>query len=441
LRVDGELVLGAPTVSGFPTQPWVVLENSSAYGVLGTGDVQVTIEGEGSIDCSGLTLGHNTGAIKLFSASGCRVQGIEIKGNTLYGVALGNVQEVFIMDNMFDEDTVSAVVKVPGSRLDTVAITDNVARTFPAYTNLSSPINPDGLSTVFMHNPAVDTTIYKSLLPQRATLEGAFSGSGGYVHPLSPPNCFYSVSASGSASGTVLQQSGTSSSITVNPFTIVWPDKTLTYAGPSGGLLPTTHGITTYHVFVDDPYRDGNTATIRYGVTTQIKDLTSSAGRYYLGTVIMTAAGSVTGTTGGMIPPGCISITATTTSGGGGASGTNPYDIGCTLIGLVPASGYITIIPMVRQVIYASGFVPSQAWCRLTASGTVVLAINKVPAGVVANTVRVGTITYSAGQNFATFSGGPVTYDIRDVIEVVGPNTIDPTLSDIGYIITGTKTS
>ena len=380
-------------------------------------------------------------------ASGTLDYGIAIDGNTILGclqggIQLGNLADALITNNTIEGNS-QGIVRASGTTLLTTSIFNNVVKgnviDFPVATLATSPIYNDGTSTATMYNPAIDRILYSSFVYQQPTIEGVQGGVGGLVYPPDPPNSFYSVSASGNASGTVVQQSGTSSSIVVNPFTIVWPDKTVTYGPPSGGLLTTTHGLTTYHVFVDDPYRDGNSATIRYGTTVQIRDLTSAAGRYYLGTVIMTAAGSVAGSVGGMIPPGTITITSVSSSTGSStASGSNLYDIGCTIMGLVPPSGYILVVPFVRAIVYASGWGPSLAWCHITASGTVVLTINKITAGV-GSLAQVGTITYTSGQPFATLAGGGLTYNIRDVMVVIGPTSLDSTLADIGFVLSGTR--
>lgn len=85
LRLDGQLIVGSN--GGFASNPWVAIENYSAYPILAsTNDQNVTIEGAGFINCNSTALGKSVGAIKFQGVSGCKIKDIGIQQNNLYGV-------------------------------------------------------------------------------------------------------------------------------------------------------------------------------------------------------------------------------------------------------------------------------------------------------------------------------------------------------------------
>ncbi len=84
LRLDGQLKLGSN--GSFLSNPWVILENYSAYSILGTGDVDVSIEGQGIFNCNFSALSHSVGAVKFQGVSGCKIQDVAIQQQNNYGI-------------------------------------------------------------------------------------------------------------------------------------------------------------------------------------------------------------------------------------------------------------------------------------------------------------------------------------------------------------------
>jgi hypothetical protein len=110
------------------------------------------------------------------------------------------------------------------------------------------------------------------------------------------------------------------------------------------------------------------------------------------------------------------------------------YTIGCTYDGNLPPNFTLVIVPLDQAVTYAAALAPSQGYLQTATTATVVLTMY-------ANGTSFGTMTFAAGGQVATFSGGSVSYPVGTVISVMTPASIDATASNLGFTLSGQKAS
>lgn len=367
-------------------------------------------------------------------AVGIRVAGNTIKESAQTGIGIGNISDATIDGNMV-EGNIGGIAKT-GGVLTNVSVLNNIVLNntsfdLPPISTTASPAYNDGSSTVLMWNPATDRQIYQSWLGRQPSVEGNTSGAGGYVFPPAPPTTLYSVTPQSATATSPIRQSGSSASYFIDPFYIQWSDKTILYAGyvdQSGAqvLVTPPHGFTTYHVFVDDPYRDGNLVFLQYGVTTLLQDLATSAGRYYLGSIVLTADGGAVGGPGGMMPPGATFVLPTT----------QPYDIAGEFTGAIPGTYKVMPqLPMVRPVNFAGNFAGSRGSLETAPTSTLQFTISK-------NGTQIGTMQFAAASTSATFTtingGAAFSFAIGDRLSVTSVQA-DVSATDLGFILRGTR--
>jgi hypothetical protein len=110
------------------------------------------------------------------------------------------------------------------------------------------------------------------------------------------------------------------------------------------------------------------------------------------------------------------------------------YTIGCTMPGTPPPNYSLVVIPLDQSVTYAQNLAPSQGYLQTITTAAIVITFY-------ANGTSFGTMTFAAGAQVATFTGGSVSYPVGTVITVVTPNSIDLTASGLGFTLSGQKAS
>lgn len=371
--------------------------------------------------------------VGLVPAAGVRIAGNVVMDSAQIGIGIGNLQDAIVESNVV-EGNVGGLVRT--GQLVNVSILNNlvngnISYDIPDPTSGASPVYNDGTSTVLMWNPAIDRQLYQSWVTQTPMVEGSESGTGGFVYPPAPPTSMYAVLPASASETSPIRQNGSAASYYVDPFSIQWPDKLIAYAGvidlSTGLLTPVTptHGYTLYHVFVDDPYRNGDVSQIQFGVTTQLADLATSAGRYYLGSILLDSSGGAVGTQGGMLPAGAVLTVPTT----------QPYDVAGIYTGGIPASFKIMPqLPMVRAVNFPANFLGSQGSLETAPTAQLDFTIKK-------NGTSIGTMTFAASSTVATFttSGLPISMMIGDRLSVTASSSADASAADLGFILKGTR--
>lgn len=112
-----------------------------------------------------------------------------------------------------------------------------------------------------------------------------------------------------------------------------------------------------------------------------------------------------------------------------------PYDLTLWWYGKPPGSQVLLRVKLARAVTFADDFTGSTcAAADVAATASAAFLIKK-------NGTQIGTATYGAGGNVATFSttGGAVSYAAGDLLEVVAPATPDATLEGIAIVLAGTR--
>ena len=101
-----------------------------------------------------------------------------------------------------------------------------------------------------------------------------------------------------------------------------------------------------------------------------------------------------------------------------------------------PANSAIIIrVPFARTVVFAGNFSGSYFSASANATGSTVFDVQKNGSSIGSVTIGAGGIT----ATFATTSSNPVTFNAADVLMIVAPGSADATLSDPGFVLTGTR--
>jgi hypothetical protein len=110
-----------------------------------------------------------------------------------------------------------------------------------------------------------------------------------------------------------------------------------------------------------------------------------------------------------------------------------PYDLAATYPGAPAASALMLRIPLARAVVFPAGLTGSRGTATANATGTTVFNIQL-------NGATVGTMTFAAGASTATFTAASAIGAVAgDVISVLAPATPDATLTDVGFVLSGTR--
>ncbi len=151
-----------------------------------------------------------------------------------------------------------------------------------------------------------------------------------------------------------------------------------------------------------------------------------------------TGSSGTPGPTGNTGPTGTAGTSSATGATGptGPVAATGPFDPAIFWPGVPPAS-QIVRIAVPRSAVFLPGFTFSVGVARTASTGTAVVNVNQVVAGV--PTLR-GTITFTASVNGVPASGAGMTVVNGDVIEFVFPASPDATLADVAITLFGTRT-
>jgi len=109
-----------------------------------------------------------------------------------------------------------------------------------------------------------------------------------------------------------------------------------------------------------------------------------------------------------------------------------PYDIAGSVIGKATASALILTFKLPRACTLDANFSGSTAYAAEAATESSVFSINK-------NGSQIGTITYAAASDTATFSTqAAISLTAGDVLSIVAPATPDATLSGVAFTLAAT---
>lgn len=81
---------------------------------------------------------------------------------------------------------------------------------------------------------------------------------------------------------------------------------------------------------------------------------------------------------------------------------------------------------------FAANLQGSQANAGATSTGTAVIALLR-------NGTQFATLTFTSGQSAGTFLGPQTTFQVGDVLELIAPSTIDPTLAHLAISLIGSR--
>jgi hypothetical protein len=110
------------------------------------------------------------------------------------------------------------------------------------------------------------------------------------------------------------------------------------------------------------------------------------------------------------------------------------YDIAGGAIGMPTAGAIVTRFAVVRSFYFKHNFADSQGIAEVPATADATFLIQK-------NDVTIGTMTFAAGSEFASFSSsGEEYFSIRDSLTVIAPDPQDTTLSGLEWTLVGILT-
>jgi hypothetical protein len=116
-----------------------------------------------------------------------------------------------------------------------------------------------------------------------------------------------------------------------------------------------------------------------------------------------------------------------------GSSAAQPYDLGVSWSGTLPASQVLLRYPFPRAVTFPAGLISSQAVSLAPATGTTTLTLAK-------NGTPIGTINFAAAATSGTFTlSSLVSFVAGDLLTLTAPDPADATLADLGIALAGIR--
>ena len=111
-----------------------------------------------------------------------------------------------------------------------------------------------------------------------------------------------------------------------------------------------------------------------------------------------------------------------------------PYDLGFQLPGIPLANATYLIWEFPRTVVFPANFSGSQGKCLNNPTSTATFTIKK-------NGSNAGTAAISTGGvfTFTTTGGTTLTFNSGDYMTIVTPTVQDITLTDVGWVMAGTR--
>ena len=114
-------------------------------------------------------------------------------------------------------------------------------------------------------------------------------------------------------------------------------------------------------------------------------------------------------------------------------AGSNPYDIGGSIVGSPTDGAVLLRYPVPRAVRFFSGMSLSKGVAGTAATASSVFSIKK-------NGAEFATMTFAGSAATATFACATTTdFSAGDVLTLVAPATADATLADIGFALSGLR--
>lgn len=111
------------------------------------------------------------------------------------------------------------------------------------------------------------------------------------------------------------------------------------------------------------------------------------------------------------------------------------FDVHAFYPGVPPDGALVLRVPVARAVDFAANFAGSYFSASADASAQAVFTVRK-------NGTSIGTVTIAAGSTtptFATSGGAAQSLAAGDVLSLSAPSTADATLSDVGFVLSGTR--
>ena len=119
--------------------------------------------------------------------------------------------------------------------------------------------------------------------------------------------------------------------------------------------------------------------------------------------------------------------------GTGWSNTSEPYDVYGTFLGIPSPSQILWRIVFARDISFPSGMGSSKAFCQGIPSAAVSLPFLK-------NSVKIGSINYTAGQTAGSFvMASPTVFHPGDLLEVDAPTTTDLTFHSPSWVFVGTR--
>lgn len=114
-----------------------------------------------------------------------------------------------------------------------------------------------------------------------------------------------------------------------------------------------------------------------------------------------------------------------------GALGDGSYEFLISVPGLLDASAQVCEVIFATAVTYAVDFDGSLAEAQIAATAETIFSIQQ-------NNVEIGTLTFAAASTTGTFVlAAETTFAVGDILEIIGPNPADVTLSDLAITFKG----
>lgn len=120
--------------------------------------------------------------------------------------------------------------------------------------------------------------------------------------------------------------------------------------------------------------------------------------------------------------------------GGAAVTGSQPYDVVCSLPGKPGAGATVLLLTYTRTVSFPGNFSGSRGTVGVNPTATATYNVNK-------NGSSIGTIAVSTGGvvTFTTTGGAAQSFSAGDRMTVIAPGTQDATMSDVAVTFAGTR--
>ena len=112
---------------------------------------------------------------------------------------------------------------------------------------------------------------------------------------------------------------------------------------------------------------------------------------------------------------------------------TNPYDIGCSVVGAPAANAVLLRYPVPRAITFPAGMTNSKAIANTAATASTTFTLKK-------NGTSFATFQFAAAGTAATFTAASSTaFAAGDILTITAPSAADTTLADLGIALAATR--